>query len=48
MGYTFKENCSDTRNTKVSEIIKYFKKETGSYLWSMGRKMKKLSIFKRN
>ena len=22
LGYTFKENCSDTRNTKVSQIIK--------------------------
>ena len=27
MGYTFKENCSDTRNTKVIDIIKYFQKK---------------------
>ena len=25
MGYTFKENCSDTRNTKVIDIINFFK-----------------------
>jgi len=25
LGYTFKENCSDIRNTKVEDIYKYFK-----------------------
>ena len=27
MGLTFKENCSDIRNTKIIDIIKYFKKK---------------------
>ncbi len=27
LGYTFKENCSDTRNTKVEDIYKYFYKK---------------------
>jgi len=27
LGYTFKENCSDTRNTKVKDIYKYFYKK---------------------
>ena len=26
MGFSFKENCPDIRNTKVSEIVKYLKK----------------------
>jgi len=27
LGYTFKENCSDTRNTKVKDIYRYFYKK---------------------
>ena len=27
LGYTFKENCSDIRNTKVVDIVKFFKKK---------------------
>ena len=27
MGYTFKENCSDARNTKVKDIYRYFYKK---------------------
>ena len=26
MGLTFKENCSDTRNSKVLELFRYFRK----------------------
>jgi UDP-N-acetyl-D-galactosamine dehydrogenase len=34
LGYTFKENCSDIRNTKVQDIYEYFnkKKTQSSYL----------------
>ena len=29
LGYTFKENCKDTRNTKVENLIKYLLKFVG-------------------
>ena len=28
MGYTFKENCSDTRNTQVKKIYEYYLKNS--------------------
>ena len=30
MGYTFKENCPDTRNTKVFDLVKYLNKFTNN------------------
>ena len=32
MGFTFKENCPDTRNTKIADLVAELGKETGEVI----------------